>query len=268
MGAGPHALLEAGLEARLEEQGVTTRSVEIEPQGPFRAEIATTFDLHRGVRAAVETSLGEDRLPITLSGNCNTGVIGSLAADGMEQAGLIWFDAHSDAETPESSTSGFLDGMGLAIALGCCWRPMLASVGSRPLDGRRAVLVGAREISRAAGALLREQGVAIVPPKDARALVPEEALGGAFDRLRDQGVRRIHLHLDLDVLDPDLVGSANDYALPGGVTGEQLNALLEAILDEFDLASASVASYDPRLDRDGAVAAAGIEAIALLAANS
>jgi arginase len=265
MGAGPHALLEAGLEGRLEEQGVAARAVEIEPQGPFRAEIATTFDLHRGVRAAVETSLGEDRLPITLSGNCNTGVIGSLAADGMEQAGLIWFDAHSDAETPESSTSGFLDGMGLAIALGCCWRPMLASVGSRPLDGRRAVLVGAREVSPAAGALLRDQGVAMVPPADARSLPPREALAKALAQLRGEGVRRIHLHLDLDVLDPDLVGPANDYALPGGVTAEQLNALLETILGEFAVVSASVASYDPRLDRDGAVAKAGLEAIALLA---
>jgi arginase len=145
---------------------------------------------------------------------------------------------------------------------------MRAGLGSAPLDGRRAALVGAREVSTAAGALLREQGVVLVSPEDARSLEPREALAEALAQLRGQGVRRLHVHLDLDVLDPDLVGPANDYALPGGLTGEQLNGLLLTILEDFELASASIASYDPRLDRDGAVAAAGLDAIALLASAS
>ncbi|MDQ4087546.1 MAG: arginase family protein, partial [Pseudomonadota bacterium] len=81
---------------------------------------------------------------------------------------------------------------------------------------------------------------------------------------RSAGVERVHVHVDLDVLDPDLVGLANDWALPGGLTAPQLNALIGKILQQFDLASASVASYDPRLDGNGAVAAAGLEAIRVL----
>lgn len=265
MGLGPHALLKAGAEARLEDQGIACEVVEIEPEGRFQAEIATTFDLHRGVRKAVEAAKRQGRLPISLTGNCNTGVIGSLAAEEAEDVGLFWFDAHSDAETPESSTSGFLDGMGFAMMLGQCWRPMLRAIGARRLEGSKAALVGAREVSKPAGALLREQGVALVPPERARALPAPEALSEAVRQLKAAGVRRVHIHVDLDVLDPDLVGRANSYALPGGVTDAQLQDLLALILDEFELASASVASYDPRLDHDGAVAAAGLEVISRLA---
>jgi arginase len=265
MGLGPHALLQAGLLARLEQQGIAARLVEIKADEPFPAEIATTFALQGKVRRAAEAAAKEGRLPISLAGNCNTAVIGSLAAQAGGELGLFWFDAHSDAETPESSTSGFLDGMGLAMVLGRCWRPMLASVGATPLDGSRAALVGAREVSEAAGALLRQCGVALVPPEQARSLSPDEALGGAVAQIKRNGVQRVHIHLDLDVLDRDVVGAANDYALPGGIDAAQLEALLKCVLETFELTSASIASYDPRLDRNGAIAAAALDAIALLA---
>jgi arginase len=188
-------------------------------------------------------------------------VIGSLAASPREGLGLVWFDAHSDAETPESSASGFLDGMGLAIVLGRCWRPLLDSIPCAPVDGSRVALIGAREISAAAGQLLHESGVTIVPPAEAR----KGGIGTAVERLREAGVCRVHVHLDLDVLDPDLVGPANSYALPDGLSEAQLLAALRALTGAFEVLSASVASYDPGLDVDGTVAAAGLRLIDFLA---
>lgn len=265
MGAGPHALLRQGLEARLRGEGIASRLFEIEPEQAFHAEIATAFELHDLVRAGVRRAMAEGRIPLTLSGNCNTGVVGSLAAHDVDDVGLFWFDAHSDAETPESSASGFLDGMGLAVALGECWKPKLEELGWRGLNGRRVALVGAREVSSAARALLARRGVAVIAPETARLEAPPAVLAGAVEQLRSAGARRVHVHVDLDVLDPDLVGPANTYALPGGLTVEQLLALLCVILEEFDLASASVASYDPSLDPHGNVASAGLEVICALA---
>jgi arginase len=261
MGRGPNALLKAGLLERLQGQGVDAHVTSIEPREEFRAEIATTFELQRAVRTAVEASVKEGRRPITISGNCNTGVVGSLAAHGLEPIGLFWFDAHSDAGTPDSTTSGFLDGMGFAMALGCCWRSMIDSVGSWTLDGRRAALVGAREITPAAAVLLEERDVAIVDPQEARS----GSLSRVFERFQASGVSRVHVHVDLDVLDPELVGPANSYALPDGLTEAQLLRSLTSILESFELASASVASYDPEVDIGGAVARAGLDAIAVLA---
>src|SRR5919107_1283839 len=257
MGRGPEALLRGGIIERLSREGVNAHVTNVEPEGEFRAEIATAFDLQRGVRRAVEASVAAGRRPITLSGNCNTGVVGPLAAHGQQPVGLFWFDAHSDAETPESTMSGFLDGCGLAMALRCCWRSMLDSVGSWPLYGERTALVGAREISDAARALLRREGVAIVSPEAARS----GGLAGAFEQFDRVGVGKVHVHVDLDVLDSELVGPANSYALPDGLTEVQLLRLLASIADGFEIASASIASYDPEVDGSGAVGAVGVKAL-------
>jgi arginase len=260
MGRGPHALLRAGVVDRLAAADVQASVTEVAPDADFPAEIATAFELHRHLAGAVRQASAAGRLPITLSGNCNTGAVGSLAAS-VGEVGLVWFDAHSDAETPETSTSGFLDGMALAMVLGRCWEAMLRDIGFSPLDGSRVALVGAREISPAAQQLLGEAGVAIVSPAEVRT----DGLAAAIDQLRSAGVRRVHVHVDLDVLDSETVGPANSYALPDGLSTEQLLSALATVTKEFELVSVSVASYDPEVDRTGTVAQAGLEVIATLA---
>lgn len=267
MGAGPLALLSAGLVEWLERQGYATAVSPLEPLGEFHAEIATAFDLHGVVKRSVASSVEGERLPIVLAGNCNTGVVGCLAAHDADDVGLFWFDAHSDAETPETSTSGFFDGMGFAVALGECWAAKLEELGWQGLNGTRAALVGAREISRAAQATLDRHGVAIVSPENARSEAAVEGLGEAISQLRSAGVRRVHVHVDLDVLDPDQVGQANSYALPNGLTVDELLEQLRVILRAFQLLSASVASYDPAYDNSGNVAAAAFEVVRLLASG-
>jgi len=265
MGAGPDALLQLGLVERLTAAGTECDLIEIGLTGPFHAEVAAAFELHARIRDEVAAARSKGRLAICLTGNCNTGVIGSLAAHRSADVGLIWFDAHSDAETPETSTSGFLDGMAMAIALGRCWRPKLEELGWVGIDGRKVALVGAREVSAAASRLLSAQGVNLLPP--ALAQSSSEALKPVCERFRAAGVRRLHVHVDLDVLDSELVGPANSYALPGGLTVPQLLDHIRVILEAFPVASASVASYDPEVDASGAVAAAGLRVIEMLAAS-
>jgi arginase len=261
MGRGPAALLAAGLQERLQQDGTDLTVAEVHADSDFLAEIATTFELQRRTRHEVEGAQAVRALPITLSGNCNTGVIGSLAASPGDDVGLIWFDAHSEAETPESTTSGFLDGMGLAMALHRCWSAALDGVGSWSLDGLRSALIGVREISEAAGTLLHDAGVALVTPDQAR----RGQVDSVIDRFRSAGVRRIHLHVDLDVLDADVAGVANGYALPDGLSGDQLLALVERLSGAFPLSSASIASYDPDSDPGGVVASIGVEVAVRLA---
>jgi arginase len=138
---------------------------------------------------------------------------------------------------------------------------MLDSIGYSPLDGSRVALVAAREISGPARLLLQDCGVFIVPPEHART----GGLTAAIEQLQRGGVARVHIHVDLDVLDPDEVGPANSYALPDGLVLEHLLAALDQAMGAFQLESASVASYDPEVDRSGAVARAGLQVVALLA---
>ena len=67
-----------------------------------------------------------ERFPLVLAGNCNAAV-GVVAGLGPGAA-VLWCDAHADFNTPETTTGGFLDGMGLATVTGRCWTSMAARV--------------------------------------------------------------------------------------------------------------------------------------------
>jgi len=71
-------------------------------------------------------------------------------------------------------------------------------------------------------------------------------------------VRRVHVHLDLDVLDPEAVNPANEFAPEGGLRAEEVEACIRAIHDRLEVSSATVASYDPSFDREGRVLEAGV----------
>jgi arginase len=108
------------------------------------------------VAERVSEATASGSFPLVLSGNCNAtvGVIAGLAGasakeEGAEEVGLIWFDGHADFNTPETTTSGFLDGMGLAIAVGHCWAQMVRAVpGFRPVREKNVVLIGSRGATR------------------------------------------------------------------------------------------------------------------------
>ncbi|TIS72728.1 MAG: arginase family protein, partial [Mesorhizobium sp.] len=88
-------------------------------------EIGTGFAVCNVVSGEVRIALDNGRFPIVLAGNCLTSA-GAVAGEGADA--IIWADQHGDLNTPETSTSGFLDGMALATALGLCWRRMAAQI--------------------------------------------------------------------------------------------------------------------------------------------
>lgn len=263
MGRGPKHLVDNGLEERLRAGGHEVRADVIEAGGWFPTEIATAFELHCLVADQVRQARGRDELPLVLSGNCNTSSVGALAGLGTQDVGVVWFDAHADFDTPETTTSGFLDGMGLSIAVGACWKTMAETIpGFRPIPEANVTHVGARDLDPPERERLERSGLTVVEA----GLVEErgDALREALDALRGR-VRGVYVHLDLDVLDPDLVAPANGFARPGGLTTEQVAGALRIIRSRFVLAAAGVASYDPAYDEGGRVLHAGLEFAEVLA---
>jgi arginase len=123
MGAGPEHLVEGGLAGALRTGGRGPSFATVHPEGDPPAEVATAFELHGLVSERVRGALAEGRFPLVLSGNCNASV-GTISGAGPGGLGIVWFDAHADFNTPETTTTGFTDGMGLAVAVGHCWRKM------------------------------------------------------------------------------------------------------------------------------------------------
>ncbi len=259
MGAGPGRLAAAA--DRLRARGIEVDEAAVEAPAGLRAEIGTTFALHRAVAAEVRGAVAAGAFPLVLSGNCGS-AIGALAAAGAG-TGIAWFDGHGDFNTPETTRSGFLDGMALAIATGRCFRPLALSVpGFAPVAEHDAVLVGARDLDPAERTALQGSGVSWVTVAELRRLGAGVALQPAMDRVR---ARRMHVHIDLDVHDPALA-PANEFAPPDGLTPPEVQDAVRAIAGARGICSASLAAYDPAVDPEGRALAAGLQLIDLFAA--
>ena len=255
MGAGPEALLKAGLVDALRDAGHTVhvRLAELDEQ-QWHAEIQSSFELMRMLSAAVRDARAASRFPIVLAGNCNTAV-GTLAGLGAGTTGVAWFDAHADFNTPETTSSGFLDGTAVAILTGRCWTQLAATVpGFEPLPDNRIALIGTRDIDSLESTLLDDSEVAVIAPRRLR-----EDLTRALQSLTEH-VDEIYVHLDLDVLDSG-VAAANMFAVTGGLTIEDVDYALSQIGKDCRITGVALTAYDPEADTGSRAARAAIKLI-------
>ena len=255
MGRGPTALTERhgiaaalGTEVALETVGP--------PSDPALADIGRSFELVREIAERVRAARAARRLPVVLAGNCNS-CLGTVAGLAPAEVGVVWFDAHADFDTPEDNASGFLDVMALSTLTGRCWEKLRRSIsGFREVPEEDVVMVGVRDLEPYQRDSLDRSSVIVV--REAGSLEP------ALDDLR---ARRdaIYLHVDLDVLDPS-EGRANQYAAPGGLSLEELEAAIAAVGSRFTVEAAAITAYDPACDEDGRVARAAVRVAQAIAA--
>jgi arginase len=264
MGLGPQRLLpeiEAGLRAAGYELDVERVTV----QG-FMAEIATSFAVSRAVAARVHAARRSGRWPLLLSGNCGA-ALGSIGGLGGAGLGLVWLDGHGDFNTPETSVTGFLDGMALAAATGRCWRGLLASIrGFHPIEDDAVVHVGGRDFEEDEIGLLNDSRIAVVDAPRIRRQGLETVLLPPLDALARRR-RRVYVHIDLDVLDPTTM-PANHLAAAGGLSLDEALRTLREISARFDVEGAGLAAYDPSCDPKGETARAGAALIGALVSRA
>jgi arginase len=249
MGAGPEHLVATGLPAHLEALGhqVHVTTVDL-PGDRWRAEIRTAFELAAMVAACVRDAQQRGAFPVILAGNCfaSLGVVAALG----EGTGVLWFDAHGDFNTPETTVGGFLDGMALATITGLCWTGMSSAIpGFVPVRAQHACLAGARDLDPAEEEMLLDSPVG---------RIAVETIGRELaERVRRDldGPQRLHVHLDLDVLDP-AEGRVNEFASEGGVTLTNLRAAMVSLSSLETVVALTLSAYDPLYDADGRVRAA------------
>ncbi|TLW90870.1 arginase family protein [Saccharomonospora piscinae] len=202
-------------------------------------------------RGAQLTALENPEGPVlTIGGDCAADLVPLGVARYRYGSGLgvLWFDAHADINTPESSPSGAFNGMVLRALLGESDPEFAADPAVAP---GRAVLVGTRAFDPAERALVDSGVVRHVPvPAD-----PDDVVKA----LREADVSAVYVHIDVDVLDPgELVGS-HDHE-PGGLGVERLVECLDA-LDEFDVIGAAVTECATRDRTEAAPLAPVLEAL-------
>jgi arginase len=258
---GPSAIRVADLEPRLEALGHQVEDCgdldvmipETQPVGEgklrYKEPILAISDL---LRQAVEKALGRGRLPLVLGGDHSI-AIGSIAGSACHyareggQLGLIWFDAHGDANTPETTPSGNIHGMSLAIALGL-GDPDLVNLGGRApkIRPRNTALIGLRDVDPGERETLKRTGVEVYTMRD----IDERGMRDVVDeaiRIASDGTAGIHLSFDLDVVDPeDAPGTGTPVW--GGITYREAHLAMELVSDRAEIVAIDLVEVNPVLD--------------------
>ncbi|MEE8060359.1 MAG: arginase family protein [Gemmatimonadales bacterium] len=241
MGNGPQYLLAAGLREHLEGQGHQVTITELDPAfDPLTPEPTIMLELNRQLAGVVADALRRGAFPLVLAGSCYTAV-GTVTGMGSNRTGVFWFDSHGDFNTPDTSGSGFLDGMAITMLAGRSWQHLLAGLANyRPVPESHICLVGVRDIDPPERALLDASAVqALGPDQLDRGLQRVlEGLPGEIDQ--------IYLHLDLDVLDPE-VAKANALAAPGGPDVAQTAGAIARIGAALPIRGMALTAFDPGL---------------------
>lgn len=247
LGRGPEAIARTLPPSATAATPPACETVELPQQG-WRGELAAVARVNRAVAGLVHSALSGRQFPLVLAGDCNVS-LGVLAGLAHRSVGVVWLDAHGDFNTPDSSPSGYLDGMALAIATGLCHPALLAGIGAPAVAGGRVIHLGGRDFDPGELERMAASQVRTVPAAALRAGPVAVALGPALSELRSI-FREVYLLLDLDVLDPE-VAPANRFSGPGGLSLVRLEELLRFLAGRFAIRAAALTAYDPGCDRRG-----------------
>jgi arginase len=255
VGAAPQALLAAGAADLLRTDGHAVDVVEVHRSGPLLDELSAVVELNAALAVQVRRAHAAGALAVVLGGDCNV-ALGVVAALSGSASGVVWFDAHGDFNTPESSPSGFLDGMPLAIACGICHRHIWEALDGEPVPESRVAHVGGRDLDPDEQRLLSASRVSVVSALALGRQAPADALAPALAAIsgrrgsrprrpnEQRTVENVYVHVDLDVLDPTMA-PAVDYAAPGGLEPDELIQALHAVGERFAIPVVSLTAFDP-----------------------
>lgn len=253
---GPDYLEQGGIQAQLEERGCRTKPVSVVALSTEDRRAYGEWNRMALANGVLGKQVAELRragyLPVGLLANCSAlpGMLAGLQHSGPTlrplRVGLVFIDAHADYNTPETTLSGMLGGMPVALSAGLCLTNMRLKAGLDPaLAPRQIVEACVRDTDPLEQALLDHSEIQRLSVDDIRRRT---------DRLHQQLKRlseitdAIYIHVDMDVLDPREV-PGHPLAVPGGPASAELAAAIREMFRYEKVAALGVAST-PYGDRD------------------
>ena len=258
---GPSAIRYAGLASRLAEIGyevddrgdiLVPRAEAVGAGDPGAKYLEPIVEVAGRVANEVERASRAGDLVVVLGGDHSLalGVLAGLARVHGPGA-AIWLDAHADCNTPETSLTGNVHGMPLAVALG--WSDERFTVAGGPatpwLAEERSVVVGARDLDASERARLRASDVAVHTMTEIDRHGMEHVIRSAIERV--EGAPFVHLSLDLDVVDPQWAPGVGT-PVRGGISFREAHLAVELLSEAGVVGSLQLVEVNPILDRENA----------------
>ena len=265
----PDALLAAGLGERLEAR----RAGRLEPP-PYddRRDRQTLLlnpkaiaEYSAALADAVGRAINVGEFPVVLGGDCSILLGCLLALRRRGRYGLLFLDGHADFYQPEAEPNGEAASMDLALATGRGPEIVTDLEGRRPLVRDEDVVAFGRRDAEDAEAhgsqRIEDTAIRVVDLAEVRKRGAGDAALSAIKDLSKPEVVGFWAHLDADVLD-DAVMPAVDYRMPGGVSWQELVTILQVAIASGRAIGLNVTIFNPKLDVDGSIAAAFVDALA------
>jgi arginase len=258
---GPSALRIADIDDKLRELGydvtdegdVQVRTQEVQtiedPRLKYLPEITQACER---LATAVKSILDRDSFPLILGGDhsMSIGSIAGISAHCKEKGkrlGVVWIDAHADMNIPDTTPSGNIHGMPLAVSMGLGASALVQLLGFAPkVEPSNVALIGIRSVDPGERTMIKELGVQAYPmpiiDKEGMYSVMQEVLKYMKDR-----VDHLHVSFDLDSVDPTLAEGVGT-PVPGGLTYRETHLVMEMIAEAGIMSSLEIAEVNPILD--------------------
>jgi len=271
---GPAAIRVAGITKRIKKLGYKVRDLDdleiaesqVTPApGEKLKYLSEIQEACERLAVEIEKIVDAGELPITIGGDHSiaigsiTGIVKALSKRN-KTVGLIYFDAHGDMNTPETTPSGNIHGMPLAVLLGF-GAPELVHVGgfAPKLDPKLCAHVGARDIDSGERELIRRLGMRFFTMRE----IDERGLNAVMDEaiaIAKKGTGGFCVTFDVDVLDPrDAPGSGT--LVRGGLSYRESHLAMEKIAEAGGMVSLEVVEINTALDVNNRTAELGVELI-------
>lgn len=266
MGQAPDALLAAGLQERLAANGLKIAYVQRMTDDPSAAlgknlgegtMLERLGRLQDHVAEAVSEALGHKLLPVILGGDCCNAIgawSGITTTHDPQKTGVVWFDAHGDWNTEETTLSGYIGGMPYATICGYGNAGLRQAAGlTKPAPTPNCALIGARDLDPPEEALMKTTQLTVLDVEETRRThsLAAKALSN---------VQTFYLHLDIDVLDLKEAPGVN-YPAPGGLKSDEVIRICSDLIANKRLMAVTLSAVDPTLDRAGKTVAAGVKVL-------
>ncbi|HXD29870.1 MAG TPA: arginase [Pyrinomonadaceae bacterium] len=270
---GPAVMRMAGLKRRINRLGYDVRDlgdVPVAEAGPAEEHdklkhLAEISEACQRVFSVVKSALNEGDIPITMGGDHSI-AIGSISGvsahcrERNESLGLIWFDAHADMNTPDTTPSGNIHGMPLGALLGYGTKELTHIGGFAPkLEPQFCAHVGARDVDAGERELIRKLGIRFFTMRE----IDERGMSACMDEaiaIASRGSAGYAVTFDVDALDPnDAPGSGT--LVRGGMTYREAHLAMEKIAEAGGMISLEVVEINTALDVNNKTGELGVELI-------
>lgn len=265
---GPSAIRYAGVVERLERLNYDIddfgdieigRREKAQPTDTNLKNLKEVTEASEKLANAVSNVVESNRFPLVLGGDHSI-AIGTLAGISKyyKNLGVIWYDAHGDLNTAETSPSGNIHGMPLAASLGLGHKDLTQIGGYGPkVKPENIVIIGARSLDDGEKALIKEKGIKVYTMHEIDRLGMTQVMEDAIAYI-SKNTDGVHLSLDLDGLDPTDAPGVGTPVL-GGITYRESHLAMEMLAEANIITSAEFVEVNPILDDKNKTATVAVE---------